>query len=380
MDGKLVAVTGASSGIGLAAARRLRAFGADILMINRNEEKTRTVVAEFEAIPGGSLDFIIADLSVLAQVRAAADRLLALERPINVLINNAGVHMTRRRLTVDALETVFAVDHMASFILTRVLLPRLARRGKGRIILVNSQGHRFSGLNLGDLDWRKRPYIGLRAYGAAKTSQILCMHEFAESLSGTGVSINAMHPGAVRAAVGLNNGPLYRAFQRVFIAPGLADPSIAGIALHYLAASSELEGASDHYFDLTAEEKPAPHSMDREFGREIFRISAAIANGRGVLHEVREGRGSRRRPRGTHRRGLPPPRGPIGRIAREELGMRRIGALLRPQGLHLRRGTEGHHRRGHRRSPPQAARPRARNRTQPGIRGHRKRDRQHRVA
>lgn len=280
LDGKLVVVTGASSGVGLAAVRRLRAFGADILMVNRNAEKSRAVVAELSASPGGTLDYLIADLSELAQARSAADRLLALDRPIDVIINNAGVHMTRRVLTADGLETVFAVDHLASFILTRALLPKLLSQGHGRIIQVNSEGHRFSGLNLGDLDWSRRPYFGLRAYGAAKTAQLLCMHEFAEGLAGTAVTINAMHPGAVKSDVGLNNGPLYRAFNRAFIEPGLVDPAISGIALHYLAASASLEGQRDRYFNLTTEEKPAPHALDREFGREAFLLSSAIADGK----------------------------------------------------------------------------------------------------
>ncbi|MEI6873569.1 MAG: SDR family NAD(P)-dependent oxidoreductase [Spirochaetota bacterium] len=279
LDGKLVVVSGASSGVGLAAVRRLRAFGADILMVNRSPEKSRAVVAELSASPGGSLDFLIADLSQLAQVRSVTETLLALGHPIEVLINNAGVHMTRRQLTADGLETVFAVDHMASFIMTRALLPKLAAQGHGRIILVNSQGHRFSGLNLGDLDWRRRPYLGLRAYGAAKTAQLLCMHEFAEGLGGTGVTINAMHPGAVKSGVGLNNGPLYRWWSRVFIEPGLADPGLSGRALHYLAASPAVEGRSDRYFNLTTEEKPAPHAVDRELACEAFRISSAIADG-----------------------------------------------------------------------------------------------------
>lgn len=279
LDGKLVVLTGATSGVGLAALRRLRAFGADILMVNRNAEKSRALVAELSSSPGGGLDFLVADLSRPAEVRATAERILALDRPVDVLINNAGVHMTRRLLTPDGLETVFAVDHLASFIMTRSLLPRLVARGKGRVILVNSQGHRFSGLNLADLDWKRRPYVGLRAYGAAKTAQILCMHEFAAGLEGTGVTINAMHPGAVKSNVGMNNGPLYRWWSRVFIEPGLADPAIAGLALHYLAASPAVEGVSDRYFNLTTEEKAAPHALDRDFGREAFLMSCALADG-----------------------------------------------------------------------------------------------------
>lgn len=280
LEGKHVVITGATSGVGLAAARRLRAYGADLLLVNRSVDRSRALLEELRDIPGGSLEFILADLSLLAEARAAAAAILQTGRPVDVLINNAGVHMTRRVLTPEGLETAFAVDHMASFILTRELLPSLLARGRGRIIQVNSEGHRFSGLNLGDLDWRRRPYLGLRAYGAAKTAQLLCMHEFARGLEGRGVTINAMHPGAVRSQVGLNNGPLYRWFNRVFIEPGLADPAIAGQALHYLAASPEVEGLSDRFFNLSTDEKPAPHALDRELGREIFRLSEAIAEGR----------------------------------------------------------------------------------------------------
>jgi NAD(P)-dependent dehydrogenase (short-subunit alcohol dehydrogenase family) len=279
LDGKLVVVTGATSGVGLAAVRRLRAYGADLLMVNRNPEKSKAVIAELSASPGGSLDFLVADFSELAQVRSVAQRLLALGRPIDVLINNAGIYLTRRSLSADGLEMVFAVDHLAPFILTRHLLPKLRAQGRGRVIQVNSEGHRFSGLNLGDLDWRRRPYIGLRAYGAAKTAQLLCMHEFAEGLEGTGVTINAMHPGAIRSEVGQDNGPLYRWFSRTFIEPSLVDPSIAGLALHHLAASPALEGVSDRFFSLTTEEKPAPHALDRAFGREVFRVSSVMADG-----------------------------------------------------------------------------------------------------
>ncbi|MBU0955284.1 MAG: SDR family NAD(P)-dependent oxidoreductase, partial [Spirochaetes bacterium] len=225
----------------------------------------------------GSIQYLTADFSELSQVRQLIANLQKIERPIDVLINNAGVHMTRRVLTPDGLETVFMVNHLASFMLTKALLPRMLQQNSGRIIQVNSQGHRFFGLRLDDLDWHKRFYRGLQAYGAAKTAQLLCTWEFADQLRDTNVTINAMHPGAVKSNVGSNNGPLYRWYNRNFVQKKLADPGIAGTALHYLAAAPELAGISGRYFNLTTEEKPAPHALDRELGRRIWEVSCLLS-------------------------------------------------------------------------------------------------------
>jgi NAD(P)-dependent dehydrogenase (short-subunit alcohol dehydrogenase family) len=301
MDGKFCVITGASSGVGLAAAQRLHAFGADILMVNRNPERSRAAAREIVAAGGaaadsagdgvgagtdgsggGSVDFLTADFSEIAQTRRVIDQIGSLGRPIDVLINNAGLHMTTPVRTPDGLEMVFAVNHIASFMLTKALIPAMNRNAPSRIIQVNSQGHRFAGLRLDDLDWRKRPYIGLRAYGAAKTAQLLCAWEFADrlgeiSLAGSRTTVNAMHPGAVKTNVGNNNGKLYRWFQRAFVWNSLQDVGISGIALHWLAAAPELEQVTGRFFNLTHDEKPAPHALDRELGKKVWDISCEIS-------------------------------------------------------------------------------------------------------
>ncbi len=296
LDGRLAIVTGATSGVGLAAARRLGEYGADLLLINRNPAKTTTLIAELRNSGlTGSIDSITADFSCLNETARAAKQVLDRGKQADILVNNAGIHMTTRELTSEGFEMVFAVNHLSPFILTRALLPGMTARGKGRIIQVNSQGHRFFGLNINDLDWQRRPYMGLRAYGAAKTAQLLCTWEFAEQISGIGesnepdppksesadglgLSINAMHPGAVRTNVGNNNGPLYRWFQKTMVQPGLDDVAISGLAIHYLASDPDLRGVSGRFFNLTTEEKPAPHALDRELGRKIWDISNEIAD------------------------------------------------------------------------------------------------------
>ncbi len=277
LDGKLCVVTGATSGVGLEAVKALHGAGADILMVNRNAEKSENVAAMLRATGLGTVEYLTADFGELQQVRRVISSLLELRRPIDVLINNAGLHMTTRVLTPDGLETVFMVNHLASFMITKALLPVMKKQESGRIIQVNSQGHRFFGLKLDDLDWQRRLYRGLQAYGAAKTAQLLCCWEFADQLRGTKVTINAMHPGAVKTNVGNNNGRLYRWYNRTFVWRTLADASISGIALHYLAASPELAGVSGKYFNLTREEKPAPHALDRELGKQVWRASCKLS-------------------------------------------------------------------------------------------------------
>jgi NAD(P)-dependent dehydrogenase (short-subunit alcohol dehydrogenase family) len=196
---------------------------------------------------------------------------------IDLLVNNVGMHSTTLTRTSDGLETVFCVNHLASFTLTWKLLDTMRQSTPSRIIQVNSQGHRFGGLNPSDLNWRTRHYTGLRGYGAAKTAQLLTMWEFADLLKGSGVTINAVHPGAVRTHIGSNNGPLYRWFNDNIVSRTLKDPVVAGQAVHYLATAPELETISGKYFNLTHVETPAPHALDRQVGRMIWEESLRLA-------------------------------------------------------------------------------------------------------
>ena len=195
-----------------------------------------------------------------------------------MLINSAGVHSTHRKLTPDGFEWVFQVNHLSSFLFTKLLLPKLLKSNQGRIIQVNSEGHRFGGLNIHDLDWSKRPYIGLRAYGASKTAQLMTVRMLADKLRDTAVTINAMHPGAVKTNIGSNNGWLYRTWMKVVIAPRLKDARISGEALYYLAAEPTLAHTSGRYFNLTIDEKPMPHVFDEDKTQKIWTLSHAPTN------------------------------------------------------------------------------------------------------
>ena len=290
LNGRICIVTGATSGVGLAAARRLARGGAQVVMVCRNDEKAATVRAELAREYGVQTDVVLADFTRLADVRDAAATILEHYPHIDVLINNAGVHMTRRTLTVDGHETAFGVNHLASFLLTRLLLDRLKASAPARIIQVNSQGHRFGGLDLDDLTWARRRYAGLRGYGAAKTAQLLTVWELADRLAGSGVTINAMHPGAVKSNIGMNNGLLYRWYNRIVIRPFLKEPAIAGDAIYYLAAAPDMAGVSGKFFNLTIEEKPAAHALDRAVGKRVWAMSEALTDiiGRETLAKVQK--------------------------------------------------------------------------------------------
>ena len=178
------------------------------------------------------------------------------------------MHYTHRTLTEDGIETVFATNHIASFLLTRLLLQRLKESAPARIIQVNSQGHRFGGLDLNDLNWEKRRYKGLQGYGASKVAQLLTVWELAEQLEGSRVTINAVHPGEVKTNIGMNNGLIYRLYQRFIIAGLLKDPIISGNAIYYLAAAPELAEVSGKFFNQTILEKPAVHALDQSIGEK----------------------------------------------------------------------------------------------------------------
>lgn len=276
MSGKLCVVSGATSGVGYEAVKALAAGGANLVLIVRNEEKATHVKGELERKFGVNVDYFLADFSDLRQVEQVAHQIAARYKRIDVLINSAGIHSTRRILNTDGIELVFCVNHLAPLLLTQIVLDTLKASAPARIIQVNSEGHRFSGLRIDDVDWSKRLYSGLRSYGASKTAQLLTVWRLAKQLKGTGVTINAMHSGGVRTNIGNNNGWLYRWFLHHVTWHFLKEPKISGDALYYLASSKEVEQVSGKFFNLTIDEVPARHALDKDLERKIWDLSQEI--------------------------------------------------------------------------------------------------------
>ena len=276
LQGKLCVISGATSGVGLASLKSIAAGGADIVLVARDFQKAEDVRDTIVSHAEVNIDIVIADFTNLDSVRNAARLILEKQPQIHLLINSAGVFSTRRVITPGGFELSFCVNHLASFLLTRLLLNRIIESAPARIIQVNSQGHRFGGLNISDINWKRRPYNGYRGYGASKTAQLLTIWELAARLNGTRVTVNAMHPGGVKTNLGNNNGPLYRWFSRYVIRHFLKDPEMSGSAVYFLAAAPELSSVSGKYFNRTVDEKPAPHALNRELGRAVWELSERL--------------------------------------------------------------------------------------------------------
>lgn len=277
MSGKICAVSGATSGVGLEAALQLAKGGARLVLVCRNREKGEALKARLENTFACNAEVVLADFSRLDDVRAAAETIRRRYEQIDVLINSAGLHSTTRKITVDGMELAFQVNHIAPFLFTMLLQDLVHRSAQGRVIQVNSEGHRFGGLRMDDLDWSKRPYIGLRAYGASKTAQLMTVMTLADRWKDTHTTINAMHPGGVRTNIGSNNGWLYRTWLHTVVWHTLKDPVISGEALYYLAAAPELDRSSGRYFNLTIDEKPMPHALDESIRQQIWVKSHELA-------------------------------------------------------------------------------------------------------
>lgn len=282
--GKLVVITGATSGIGYATARKYASMGAHVLTINRNLEKSEAVRQELFGAFGTPIEYWIADLSNLSEIQQVAQRLLALEQPIDVLIHNAGVHLQKRKETALGLEENFAIHYLCPLIISKVLIPKYQKDRTGRILLVSSEGYRFAawGLDLDDLQWKKRHYTGNKAYGAGKLAQLLFMHLLSEELAPYQVTINAMHPGMVQTQTGRDNGRLYQWYKRNVIDKLSASADVSAEALYYLGTTPELSQTTDVFYHLTTEEELAPPARDIEAAKALYAKTIEFLSQSGV--------------------------------------------------------------------------------------------------
>ena len=277
-NNRLVVITGATSGIGYAAAQKYASHGANILCINRNEKKSKELCEALKSQYNAQCAYMIADFTKLAEIHDVAKQLASLDRNIDVLIHNAGVFFTKKTFTTDNLEMVFQTNYLSTFILNYYIKEKFKNQNGGRILFVNSEAHRFAiwGLHLDDLAWDKHWYSGLRSYGAAKTAQLLSMIKLNEYFAGTGVTVNAMHPGNVKTNSGQNNDRLYKLFKKMVIDRTAKPLEISAESLYYLGASSEMNNTSGKFFNLTTEEEPAPPALDRDAAEKLWVLSLKL--------------------------------------------------------------------------------------------------------
>jgi NAD(P)-dependent dehydrogenase (short-subunit alcohol dehydrogenase family) len=280
MDGKVVVLTGGTSGIGQVAAVELARQGARIVLIARDRARVAEALAAINgAGPAVAHRAVYADLANIAQIRRVAAEIVATEPRIDVLINNAGALFNRRQLSPDGLEMTFAVNHMAYFVLTEALLPTLKQSGPARIVNTASAAHRGAKLDFDDLQ-SERAYSGFQVYGRSKLCNILFTRELARRLQGSGVTANSLHPGFVATRFGDRSGGLLQAVMPI-AKLGAISPSKGAETIVYLASSPEVASVSGLYFYRDKPETPSPEAQDDKAAARLWaeseRLEAAAA-------------------------------------------------------------------------------------------------------
>jgi NAD(P)-dependent dehydrogenase (short-subunit alcohol dehydrogenase family) len=274
MQGKTVVITGATSGIGEVAAIRLAEQGARIVFTARDKARADdTMAALNKANPNASHAVHMADLSTLAEMKRVGAE-LAREPQIDVLINNAGALFNKRQETVDGLEMTFALNHMAYFVITNLLLGKL--KAGARIVTVASNAHRGAKLDFDDLQSR-RNYVGFPVYSRSKLCNILFNRELARHLSGSGVTANALHPGFVATRFGNDSGGIVRTVLKIAKPIGAISPEEGARTIIYLASSPEVAGGSGQYFYECKPATPTAEARNDDDAKRLWEVSQQIA-------------------------------------------------------------------------------------------------------
>lgn len=276
MDNSIVVITGATSGVGRETARELARLGASVAILGRDAERGAATLADLRASAKfpDRLSFLSCDLSRLDDVRSVAGTLHERFGHIDVLIANAGVINARRRETVDGFEETFAVNHLAHFLLTGLLLDLLLKAPQGRVIVVSSDAHQIGRLKRDDPQ-RRRGYRSPAAYAASKLANLLFTFELARRLENTSVTANALHPGAVASNFSRNNGALAKLAMRV-LKPFLITPARAAETPVFLATSPKLTRVTGRYFYRRRQHPAARHAHDRDAADWLWRASETL--------------------------------------------------------------------------------------------------------
>lgn len=273
MQGKLVVVTGATAGIGKEAARELARLGARVVIVGRNPEKTHGVAEEIRSAATGAVDVALADFASLRSVRQLAESLTERYPRIDVLLSNAGVYRLNRQLTTDGFEETFAVNHLAPFLLTNLLLDHLHASAPSRIVVVASSAHYGQTLDFDDLQ-NEHGYKSMRTYGRSKLANVMFTYALARRLEGSGVTANSLHPGFVATSLGSGNRIpvkpimwLLRLTGRAISVKDGADTPV------YLASSPDVEGLNGKFFDLRKEKMSSPQSYNTDDQERLWDAS-----------------------------------------------------------------------------------------------------------
>lgn len=275
MDGKVALVTGATNGIGKVTALELAKTGATVVLTGRSREKTQATVDEIKTRSGSArVEALVADLSIMSEVRRLADLFKAGHDRLHILVNNAGAVFPQRRETDDGYEMTFALNHLSYFLLTNLLLDLLTASAPARIINVSSDAHRGGKMQFDDLHFKTNRYgiSGMAAYSQSKLANVLFTYELARRLEGTGVTANAVHPGFVATGFGRSSSGLMNRMMGLLHRFALT-PEEGARGSVYLASSAEVEGVSGKYYDKGKMVRSSKASYDEETQRRLWAVS-----------------------------------------------------------------------------------------------------------
>jgi NAD(P)-dependent dehydrogenase (short-subunit alcohol dehydrogenase family) len=274
MQSQVCVVTGATSGIGKAAAAALARQGAEIIVVGRDPGRAEATAAAIQADGAPPPKVEIADLARLDQVRALAGRLNQTLDRVDVLINNAGLVLNERQVTPDGYEHVFAVNHLAPFLLTNLLRPKLTASAPARVITVSSDAHTAARLDLDDPNL-EHGWSSWRSYSNSKLANILFTRELARRLDGTGVTANCLHPGVVRTGFGRDARPLMRVGITI-AKPFMLSPERGADTMVYLASSPDVAAKTGGYYVKRQLREPSAAARDDGLARRLWEISERL--------------------------------------------------------------------------------------------------------
>jgi retinol dehydrogenase 14 len=274
MAGRTVLVTGSTGGIGKATALGLAVMGAHLLITGRDRGRTEDAAREIRAA-GGEVDVFVADLSSQAEVRRLADEVLRRAARIDVLVNNVGGYWNTRHVTVDGFELTFALNHLAPFLLTNLLLDRLKQSAPARVVTVSSNAQAMGRIDFDDLQG-ERSYSGARAYNQSKLANVLFTYELARRLRGTGVTANAVHPGVVRTSFGAEDPAGIRRLVMPLAPLFMKNPEQGAATSIHVASAPGLEQVTGRFFANSKPKRSSRRSYDQAAAQRLWQLSADL--------------------------------------------------------------------------------------------------------
>jgi NAD(P)-dependent dehydrogenase (short-subunit alcohol dehydrogenase family) len=279
MEGKTVLITGANQGIGKASAIALGAMGAKLVLVCRNEAKAREAIRDIEAqSKARDVELIVGDLASQAEVRRVAAEYKAKHARLDVLLNNAGVLVPSRRETVDGIEETLAINHLAPFLLTHLLVDVLAASGPARVINVSSTAHYRGKMRWDDLQYKRGGYSAMGAYSQSKLCNILFTRELARRLPEMGAkeaTTNTLHPGVIASGFGQTYGGIFSVLIKI-ARPFFSTPEEGAKTQVWLSSSPDVAGVTGKYFDKCAEKKTSRAARDEAAPRRLWEISETM--------------------------------------------------------------------------------------------------------